>query len=416
MHWLLPEMDFSVSCHNLIYCNLLRYLSVAVFFQNMNKKLLFLPLCAAAFCSALLLSACSSSSPVINATHGAKADDGATYGSGPDNTKPYPQSEPVNLNGVGGAKVKYEPLSRGGNKNYTVLGKNYQVWRDCSSYLEIGTASWYGPGFHGNKTSNGEVYNQKGYSAAHKNLPLPSYLKVTNLENGKAVIVRVNDRGPFHGSRIIDLSEGAAKAIDMTGKGTATVKLEYIDVRQGNQIANLAHTVLSGQGSASILSGSSSKADAIGDFIKDLNNGNQPSLATTIAAGAAAVKIAGTVSDKLEQHAALEEQPLTASSSTVQSTAAQPQFTISNAELTPAAATDSTASTASAYVQIFTTMDQARASKVQNDYRSNTSYPILVVAEEGLYRVRIGPIPESDLQRVLTDMRNQGFKDAFIKR
>ena len=156
----------------------------------------YLPLLAAAGALSLLLTACSSSEmeDVINKTHGAIADDGATYGSGPNNTKPYPQSEPVNLNGVGGAEVKYEPLSRGGNKNYTVLGKNYQVWRDCSSYLEIGTASWYGPGFHGNKTSNGEVYNQKGYSAAHKNLPLPSYLKVTNLENGKAV-VRVRDKG-----------------------------------------------------------------------------------------------------------------------------------------------------------------------------------------------------------------------------
>ena len=184
----------------------------------------------------LILPGCSSSGeslpiPDINATHGMKDDSGATYGSGPNHTRPYPQSEEVNLNGVPGVTPKYEPLSRGGNKDYRVLGKDYEVWKNCSSYLEVGTASWYGPGFHGNKTSNGEVYNQKGYSAAHKNLPLPSYLKVTNLENGKAVVVRVNDRGPFHGSRIIDLSEGAARAIDMTAKGTAKVKLEYINSR-----------------------------------------------------------------------------------------------------------------------------------------------------------------------------------------
>ena len=202
----------------------------------------FLALVALFVSGALILNGCSSSGefeiPEINPTHGAHADDGATYGTGPNNTKPYPQSEEVNLNGVPGATPKYEPLSRGGNKNYAVLGNSYQVWRDCNSYLEIGTASWYGPGFHGNKTSNGEVYNQKGYSAAHKNLPLPSYLKVTNLENGKAVIVRVNDRGPFHGSRIIDLSEGAAKAIDMTihnGKNG-----EIYNIGADNEISNIS--------------------------------------------------------------------------------------------------------------------------------------------------------------------------------
>lgn len=382
----------------------------------------YLPLLAAAGALSLLLTACSSSEmeDVINKTHGAIADDGATYGSGPNNTKPYPQSEPVNLNGVGGAEVKYEPLSRGGNKNYTVLGKNYQVWRDCSSYLEIGTASWYGPGFHGNKTSNGEVYNQKGYSAAHKNLPLPSYLKVTNLENGKAVVVRVNDRGPFHGSRIIDLSEGAAKAIDMTGKGTATVKLEYIDVRQGNTIANLAHTVLSGQGSAVLNPASASlgdKADAIGDFIKDLKNGEKHSVGTALAAGAAVYSIASAAADKAKQSQALEDQAVPAPAAASPSSASQSAVNYQVSYAAPQPQTvSSSAGGAEAWVQIFTTMDQKRAAQVQNDYRNSTSYPIVIAAEEGLYRVRIGPVPESDLQRVLLEMKNQGFNDAFIKR
>lgn len=380
--------------------------------------------CAVACAAMLLITACSSDSAVYNATHGAIADDGATYGSGPDNTKPYPQSEPVNLNGVSGAQVKYEPLSRGGNKNYTVLGKNYQVWRDCNSYLEIGTASWYGPGFHGNKTSNGEVYDQKGYSAAHKNLPLPSYLKVTNLDNGKAVIVRVNDRGPFHGQRIIDLSEGAAKAIDMTGKGTATVKLEYIDVRQGNTIANLAHTVLSGQGIGSI-SSVDSRGDKIGDFIKELQSGNKPSAAATIAAGVAAVSIASDIADKAQTQnysvsyagsTALEDTSSVSSAQSYSSAQSVPAASGTAGVQPSTAAGASGAAGATAYVQIFTTSDQKRAAKVQADYRSNTSYPIIVAAEEGLFRVRIGPVPESDLQRVLLDMKNQGFKDAFIKR
>lgn len=95
----------------------------------------------------------------------------------------------VNIQGIGGAKPIYEAQRTGGcNKDYSVLGKNYMIWNGATSYIEEGTASWYGPGFNGKKTSNGEVYNQKGFTAAHKNLPLPSYLKVTNLRNGKRLL------------------------------------------------------------------------------------------------------------------------------------------------------------------------------------------------------------------------------------
>jgi rare lipoprotein A len=92
----------------------------------------------------------------------------------------------------------------------------------------VGIASWYGKKFHGHLTSNGEIYNMYGMSAAHKNLPLPTYLKVTNLANSKSVIVRVNDRGPFHQNRIIDLSYSAAYKLDMLKTGTAKVKISAI--------------------------------------------------------------------------------------------------------------------------------------------------------------------------------------------
>lgn len=136
----------------------------------------------------------------------------------------------VNLIDVKGVQVKYEPYSRIGNSDYVVNNVSYEVWNDIEDYQEIGLASWYGPGFHGEKTSNGEVYDQKGISAAHKNLPLPSYVKVTNLENNKSIVVRINDRGPFHDGRIIDLSEGAATMLDVIKNGTAKVKLELIKV------------------------------------------------------------------------------------------------------------------------------------------------------------------------------------------
>ena len=121
-----------------------------------------------------------------------------------------------------------EAHSRGGNKNYQVRGINYKVLSSAEGFKETGIASWYGQKFHGHLTSNGEIYDMYGMSAAHKNLPLPTYLKVTNVDNNKSVIVRVNDRGPFHPSRIIDLSYSAAYQLNILKTGTAKVEIQAI--------------------------------------------------------------------------------------------------------------------------------------------------------------------------------------------
>jgi len=122
-----------------------------------------------------------------------------------------------------------EPHSRGGNKSqYQVRGKTYSVLKSAESFSQTGTASWYGNKFHGHLTSNGEIYNMYAMSAAHKNLPLPTYLKVTNNTNNKSVIVRVNDRGPFHQDRIIDLSYSAAYKLGMMKTGVANVTITAI--------------------------------------------------------------------------------------------------------------------------------------------------------------------------------------------
>jgi len=126
------------------------------------------------------------------------------------------------------AIARAEPHSRGGNKNYQVRGIDYKVLSNAQGFEQTGIASWYGKKFHGHLTSNGEIYDMYAMSAAHKNLPLPTYLKVTNLVNNKSVIVRVNDRGPFHQSRIIDLSYSAAYKLDMLKTGTARVKITAI--------------------------------------------------------------------------------------------------------------------------------------------------------------------------------------------
>ncbi len=139
------------------------------------------------------------------------------------------------------ATPRAEPHSRGGNKDYRVLGKNYKVLKSAQNFEQTGIASWYGRKFHGHLTSNGEIYDMYGMSAAHKNLPLPTYLKVTNLANNKSVIVRVNDRGPFHQSRIIDLSYSAAYKLDMLKTGTAQVKITAItDFNKKDQAIKVA--------------------------------------------------------------------------------------------------------------------------------------------------------------------------------
>lgn len=121
---------------------------------------------------------------------------------------------------------KYEGCYKVG-KPYTVLGQTYYPKED-HNYKEIGMASWYGSDFHNKKTANGETYNMNDYTAAHRTLPLPCIVKVTNLENGKSVKVRVNDRGPFAKNRIIDVSKKVAKHLDFHGQGTTKVKVEYL--------------------------------------------------------------------------------------------------------------------------------------------------------------------------------------------
>ena len=134
------------------------------------------------------------------------------------------------------AVPKYEAYRMFNSRPYKVLGKHYTPMDSGKGYEEVGYASWYGQKFHGHLTSNGETYNMFAMSAAHKTLPLPSYVRVTNLENNKQAIVRVNDRGPFHDDRIIDLSYAAAVKLGYHSKGTAKVKLEVIHFDEHNNV------------------------------------------------------------------------------------------------------------------------------------------------------------------------------------
>lgn len=170
-------------------------------------------LVASLIASLVLLSACGTSS---SSRYQQKHDSAPAYK--PDVSK------------VPDAVPRVEPRSRGGNKSpYRVFGKQYWVMPSSHGYREEGTASWYGSKFHGHATSNGEIYNMFSMTAAHKSLPIPTYVRVTNLSNGRDVIVRVNDRGPFHGDRLIDLSYAAAIKLGYAKQGTARVRIEAID-------------------------------------------------------------------------------------------------------------------------------------------------------------------------------------------
>ena len=151
-------------------------------------------------------------------------------------TPPSPSSQdgapinPPNVMNVPDAVPRVEPRSRYGNPgSYVVMGKRYHVLAHGSDYDERGGASWYGTKFHGQRTSSGEPYDMYAMTAAHCTLPIPSYARVTNLDNGKSVVVRINDRGPFHSERLIDLSYTAAMKLGIFGHGTGHVEVRAID-------------------------------------------------------------------------------------------------------------------------------------------------------------------------------------------
>ena len=135
---------------------------------------------------------------------------------------------PVDLDRVADAVPRAEPLNPGANQPYTVFGRDYQPLPATAYYKRQGSVSWYGRKFHGQRTASGEVYDMFAMTAAHPTLPVPSYARVTNLENGRSVVVRVNDRGPYHSGRIADLSYAAAWRLGFADSAVATVEIESI--------------------------------------------------------------------------------------------------------------------------------------------------------------------------------------------
>ena len=184
---------------------------------------------AAALFAALVLAACAGAPPRGGAYY---KDDGP--GANP----------PPNLDQIADAQPRAEPLSRAANRPYEVFGKKYVPLATLAPFRQRGIASWYGRRFNGQPTSSGERYDMYAMTAAHPVLPIPSYARVTNLANGRSVVVRINDRGPFHSGRIIDLSYAAAHRLGYAGAGSALVEVDSIVPSAQTELAAAAPAAL----------------------------------------------------------------------------------------------------------------------------------------------------------------------------
>ena len=293
----------------------------------------------------------------------------------PAPTTPPPVATPPT---VPDAVPKVEPLSRYGNPPYyEVFGKRYYVLSSSVDYLERGVASWYGPGFHEVRTSSGETYDMYAMTAAHKTLPLPAYVRVTNLENGRSVVVRVNDRGPFVGNRVIDLSYTAAARLDMLRNGTAMVEVRGIDPR-----APL--TELSTPMTASVTPQS-----------------GQPTTAPTTTAASTTVTTPGVAVTG-------------AATAGVSVTGAPAAGVTATTPITP-----STPAHAPLFVQAGAFADPANAERLAAKLRGGEYGKIFVrddvIAGRRMYRVRIGPVPNvPEFDRIVAALERVGVHDAHL--
>ncbi|MCC5881633.1 MAG: septal ring lytic transglycosylase RlpA family protein [Halomonas sp.] len=274
------------------------------------------------------------------------------------NSDAYPENPP-DVSQIPDAVPRVEAPSRGGNRPvYEVWGKTYNVLPDARGYARQGTASWYGEKFHGYATSNGEIYDMFEMTAAHRSLPLPTYARVTSLENGRSVIVRVNDRGPFHNDREIDLSYAAAARLDILDRGTGRVKVEAID-----PVVWLAE-----------------------------NGGNQTNRST-----AAAVQPADDASRN--------------GGAPLQAAAATPRAEVA---ATSDARSDAGGGTP-IYLQIAALGSADNAQALKTRLESELSHPVRVADNTGMYRVQVGPLAHAgQVEPVRDELRRAGFEQAFI--
>jgi rare lipoprotein A len=302
---------------------------------------------------------------------------------------------PFPADGVPDAVPRVEPRSRYGNPPfYVVFGKRYYVLASSVGYVERGVASWYGPGFHEVNTSTGEPYNMYAMTAAHKTLPLPAYVRVTNLQNGRSIVVRVNDRGPFVGNRIIDLSYTAAYKLDMLRNGTAMVEVRAID-----------------PAATDVLTASVAPLSPAAPVDAASSNAAGPNFAALTAPGAAAPNFA-----------ALNAAPNAAAPNAAAPNATTPIIAapVTTAPGTPAPGTPAPPPIGTPlYVQAGAFSDPANAERLAAKLRGGSFGPVFVrdnvIAGHRMYRVRIGPVPNvPEFDRIVAALERAGVSGAHL--
>lgn len=280
--------------------------------------------------------------------------------------EPVQQEKPqvIEIPQATGAIPRPEPLSASGNRDYWIGKQKYEVWRDIKHYSEEGTASWLAQDLDGQKTANGDVLDSTQFSAAHRNLPLPSYVRVTNLDNGLETIVRVNDRGPFGSDRLIDLSHAAAKQLEMVDGGEARVRLELINDTPDQMVEMVPMTPMQPMQPAAPAQDNAFLGEP------------KPAAPAATSAPAPAVKPAATA---------------TTTVTATQATSGQGKM-----------------------IQVLASGSQPRAEALGKVMTQRYGVPYQVVAHEALFRVLLGPVAADQQTALLEQIRQGGLEQAFI--
>ncbi|MGL6486561.1 septal ring lytic transglycosylase RlpA family protein [Aeromonas hydrophila] len=273
-----------------------------------------------------------------------------------------------------GAIPRPEPLSASGNRDYWIGKQKNEVWRDIKHYSEEGTASWLAQDLDGQKTANGDVQDSKRFSAAHRNLPLPSYVRVTNLDNGLETIVRVNDRGPFGSDRLIDLSHAAAKQLEMVEGGEARVRVELINDTPDQMVIMAPMKPIE-------MTPTTPAAPAAQDGF--VGQPTELAMATPAAAEPAPVKA-----------------PVAKPAKPAKPAVAKPTAPASSGE--------------GKMIQVLASGSQARAEAMGKVMTQRHGVPYQVAAHGAIFRVLLGPVPTAQQTALLEQIRQGGLEQAFI--
>lgn len=284
------------------------------------------------------------------------------------------------------------------SRPYSVFGKEYFPMQSGKGYEVEGEASWYGQKFHGHLTANGEIYNMYHMTAAHRTLPLPSFVRVTNLENGLSTIVKVNDRGPFHDNRVIDLSWAAAKKLDVLKTGTAQVKLQVIHVDKDGLI-----TI--GKGAGDKLESPLTEASNQHSQVAEVGQ------AKIAEAGSGALSTETSSVDATANNTTqINTTSMSAASTSTQLIKNKQDNTIA---IDPEGQTKPVTEKAT-FIQVATLSNSKKVEELARGLSFLFHLPTHTPQTDAGTQIRLGPIQEGvDIQGILKQLRDKGFRDAF---